>query len=50
MCLKNLIIKKSRTYKEQYPETKIMVSGVHAQINRDAFRVEGIDYVYFLKV
>lgn len=43
----NLIIKKSRTYKEQYPETKIMVSGVHAQINRDAFRVEGIDYVYF---
>ncbi len=43
----NLIIKKATSYKARYPHTKIMVSGVHAQINRDSFRVENIDFVFF---
>ncbi|MDK2804533.1 MAG: hypothetical protein PWR23_1537 [Peptostreptococcaceae bacterium] len=43
----NLIISKAKAYKNKYPTVKIMVSGVHAQLNREAFRTEGIDYVYF---
>jgi len=42
-----LIIKRANDYKGKYPFAKIMVSGVHAQINRQAFRVSGIDFVYF---
>jgi len=34
-------------YKRKYKDSKIMVSGVHAQINRSVFRDKGIDYVYF---
>ena len=43
----NLIISKAKAYKNKYPTVKIMVSGVHAQLNREAFRTKGIDYVYF---
>lgn len=43
----NLIISKAKAYKNKYPTVKIMVSGVHAQLNREVFRTEGIDYVYF---
>lgn len=43
----NLIISKAKAYKYKYPTVKIMVSGVHAQLNREAFRTKGIDYVYF---
>lgn len=43
----NLIISKAKAYKNKYPAVKIMVSGVHAQLNREAFRTKGIDYVYF---
>ncbi|WP_347352647.1 B12-binding domain-containing radical SAM protein [Acetoanaerobium noterae] len=43
----NLIISKAKAYKNKYPTVKIMVSGVHAQLNREAFITEGIDYVYF---
>ena len=41
------MISQSRYYKKTYPFTKVMVSGVHAQVNRKTFRVEGIDYVFF---
>ena len=43
----NLIVSKAKAYKNKYPAVKIMVSGVHAQLNREAFRTKGIDYVYF---
>lgn len=43
----NLIVSKAKAYKNKYPTVKIMVSGVHAQLNREAFRTKGIDYVYF---
>ena len=43
----NLIISKAKAYKNKYPTVKIMVSGVHAQLNREVFRTEEIDYVYF---
>ena len=43
----NLIVSKAKAYKNKYPTVKIMVSGVHAQLNREVFRTEGIDYVYF---
>ena len=43
----NLIISKAKAYKNKYPTVKIMVSGVHAQLNREVFRTKGIDYVYF---
>ena len=43
----NLIISKAKAYKNKYPTVKIMVSGVHAQLNREAFRTKEIDYVYF---
>ena len=43
----NLIISKAKAYKNKYPTVKIMVSGVHVQLNREAFRTKGIDYVYF---
>ena len=43
----NLIISKAKAYNNKYPTVKIMVSGVHAQLNREAFRTKGIDYVYF---
>lgn len=43
----NLIVSRAKAYKNKYPTVKIMVSGVHAQLNREAFRTKGIDYVYF---
>ena len=43
----NLIVSKAKAYKNKYPTVKIMVSGVHAQLNREVFRTKGIDYVYF---
>lgn len=41
------MIQRARWYKATYPETKIMASGVHVQLNRERFRVPGIDYVFF---
>ncbi len=42
----NEIIKQARNYKKIYPDVKIIVGGVHIQLNTLDFHVEGIDYVY----
>lgn len=39
--------KQAARYKRLYPQAKIMASGVHAQINREAFRTQAFDYVCF---
>ena len=41
----NEIIKKSKIYKNKYPQAKIIVGGVHIQENAAYFRVDTIDYV-----
>lgn len=42
-----LIIEKAREYKKTNINVKTLVSGVHAQVNREVFRVEGVDFVFF---
>lgn len=39
--------KQAATYKGIYPQAKVMASGVHSQINREAFWTEDFDYVCF---
>ncbi len=43
----DMIIKRAREYKRNYTRVKTLVSGVHAQINRESFRVSGVDFVFF---
>ncbi len=43
----NKMIQRAKWYKTKYPESKIMASGVHVQMNRARFRVPGFDYVFF---
>lgn len=42
----NEIIKQAKDYKEIYPNTKIIVGGVHIQLNPLDFHTEAIDYVF----
>lgn len=42
-----LIIKKARQWRKTFPSARIMVSGVHIQLNREAFQDEAIDYIFF---
>lgn len=42
-----LMIKTARRWKKAFPFARIMVSGVHAQLNREAFQDEAIDYIFF---
>lgn len=39
------ILKEAKDYKEEYPHSKIIVGGVHIQLNRGTFRRPYIDYV-----
>ena len=41
----NEIIRKSKIYKNKYPNAKIIAGGVHLQENAEYFRVDTIDYV-----
>ena len=43
----NLIIKTARRWRKTFPSARIMVSGVHAQLNREVFQDEAIDYIFF---
>lgn len=42
----NEIIRKSKNYKKNYPNVKIIVGGVHIQKNSEYFRVDTIDFVF----
>lgn len=42
----NEIIKQAKDYKKIYPNTKIIVGGVHIQLNPLDFHKKGIDYVF----
>lgn len=42
----NEIIRKSISYKNKYPNVKIIVGGVHVQENAEYFRVSSIDFVF----
>lgn len=42
----NLIINKSKIYKNKFPGVKIIAGGVHIQENAEYFRVSTIDYVF----
>jgi len=39
------ILKQATAYKKVYPETKIIVGGLHVELNREAFRVHEIDFI-----
>ncbi len=41
----NKILRVAEDYKNRFPEVKIIVGGVHIQLNRDVFHKEYIDYV-----
>ena len=43
----NLIIKTARRWRKTFPSARIMVSGVHAQLNREVFQDEAIDFIFF---
>ena len=43
----DLIIKTARRWRKTFPSARIMVSGVHAQLNREVFQDEAIDYIFF---
>lgn len=41
----NQILKEAKYYKKKYPNVKIIVGGVHIQLNASTFHNENIDYV-----
>lgn len=41
----NKILKVAEDYKDRFPQVKIIVGGVHIQLNREVFHKEYIDYV-----
>lgn len=41
----NKVLKEAKMYKEKFPDCKIIVGGVHIQLNRESFQRKYIDYV-----
>ncbi|NLC02731.1 MAG: hypothetical protein GX787_00440 [Tissierellia bacterium] len=41
----NKVLKEAKMYKEKFPDCKIIVGGVHIQLNRESFQKDDIDYV-----
>ena len=39
------ILKEAEVYKKVYPEAKILVGGLHVELNRESFRKHDIDFV-----
>lgn len=39
------ILKEATAYKKVYPDVKIIVGGLHVELNREAFRIHEIDFV-----
>lgn len=39
------ILKEAQAYKKVYPEAKIIVGGVHVELNRESFQIHDIDFV-----
>jgi len=41
------ILKQAEAYKKVYPEAKIIVGGLHVELNRESFRTHDIDFVIY---